>query len=137
MEQFIEWITLNIDKIFIWFTSSTLGSIILVYLGRILSLLFKTRKLGRSIKELKSIKSDLSNLISEIKDFTKQTIIEENEKLKQDIYESFNNIQTKVENRKKEIYNSIFKSELKFEEVKDEIVSEKVVETPKKVVDLL
>lgn len=130
MEQIIQWLTLNIDKLIIWLGGTTLGGISLWKIGSIFVNLIKNKGYKKYLSQINKIKGEIDIKLQELKEYQRQIAKEEAEAVADRVIEAFNKVQDKTLETKKKIYNGIFNKEMEVKEIA-EVVEEKPEIEPK------
>lgn len=117
MEQIIQWLTMNIDKLTIWLSGTTLGGITLWKLGSFIVSLIKNGKTKKYLAKIEEIKIEFDKKIIELKDFTTQVAHEQAQEIAQEFIDTFNRVQAKNIEAKEKIYNEIFNKKMEIEEI--------------------
>lgn len=117
MEQVIQWLTMNIDKLTIWLSGTTLGGITLWKLGSFIVSLIKNGKTKKYLAKIEEIKIEFDKKILELKDFTTRIAHDQAQEIAQEFIDTFNRVQTKNVEAKEKIYNEIFNEKMEVKEI--------------------
>lgn len=124
MEEIIQWLTLNLDKLAIYLGSTTVGGITLWKLGSIFVNLVKNRGKKKYLLKIEEIENRVNKKLEDLKEYQRQIAKEEAEIVADIVINSLNRLQDKTIATKKEIYNRIFNKEMQVKEIV-EVVEEK------------
>ena len=121
MEEILQWLTMNIDKLFLYIGGSTFGGISLWKIFSILVALIKNHTAKKYTKKQEEYTKRVENAINGIKEFVKETIKEEVKIYADTIKGGFNELQQKTQAEKQKIYNEIFNKKQEVIEIVQDI----------------
>lgn len=108
LQEILQWLTMNLDRLFLYIGGSALGGISLWKLLSIFNALVKNYTARKYTKKTKEYTERLENTINSMKDFVRDTIKEEVKNYADTIKTGFNELQEKSQATKQKIYNEIF-----------------------------
>ena len=124
MEEVLQWLTLNIDKLLIWLGGITVGGLSLWQILSIIVNLIKNRGNKKYLEKINQIKNEIDVELRELKEYQKQVAREEAEIVANKVIESFNRLQDKTFEKKQEIYNNIFNKQMEAKEITESFIEE-------------
>ena len=124
MEEVLQWLTLNLDKLFLWLSGTTIGGFTLFKIGSIVVSLIKNKGYKKYLAKINQIKNEIDVELRELKEYQKQVAREEAEIVANKVIESFNRLQDKTFEKKQEIYNNIFNKQMEAKEITESFVEE-------------